>query len=94
MPRYLIEVRHNDDHAECVRALRTIKNYGGHFLTHADWGCKDGVHRCWLIVDLDRREEAQQLVAPEYRASTLVVELNRFTPEQVDALTEKYDPQS
>jgi hypothetical protein len=44
MPRFLIQLSHRDEHEACVRALGALERYGSHFLTHADWGCKDGVH--------------------------------------------------
>lgn len=83
MPRYLIELRHGDEHAACVKALRAIEQYGSHFVTHADWGCKAGTHRGWLIVELGSRDEAMQLVPPEYRQEARVVELNRFSREEI-----------
>ena len=86
MPRYLIEMTHEDEHAACVRALRTIEQYGSHFLTHAEWGCAAGTHCGWLIVELDSRDEAMQMVPPEYRREVRIVELNRFTKEKIATL--------
>jgi hypothetical protein len=40
---------------------------GSHFLTHADWGCEDGVHSAWMIVDADSKEDARSIVPPQYR---------------------------
>jgi hypothetical protein len=86
MPRYLIEIAHDDEHAACVQALRTIEQYGSHFLTQADWGCKAGEHCGWMIVELDSRNEAVQMVPPEYRREARIFELNRFTKEQIASL--------
>lgn len=86
MPRYLIEMPHEDEHAACVKALRTIELYGSHLLTNAEWGCKGGVHCGWLIVELNNRNEAIQMVPPEYRNEVRIVELNRFTKEQIASL--------
>jgi hypothetical protein len=55
-------------------------------LTHADWGCKDGVHSGWLIVELDSRDEAMMMVPPEYRREARIVELRKFSREEVEAL--------
>ncbi|UCH84908.1 MAG: hypothetical protein JSW50_04260 [Candidatus Latescibacterota bacterium] len=86
MPRYLIELAHGDEHDACVRALQSIEQHGSHFLTQADWGCKDGEHCGWMIVDLDSRGEALQLVPPEYRQEARIVKLNRFTKAQIASL--------
>ncbi len=86
MPRYLIELTHEDEHDACVRALRAIEQYGAHFVTHADWGCHDGIHCGWLVVELDSREEAMMVVPPEFRPEARIVELNRFTREEIASL--------
>ena len=52
MPKFLIEVRHSDEHEGCVKALNAIIQHGSHLATHADFGCEDGVHTGWLIVDV------------------------------------------
>ena len=86
MSRYLIELAHADEHEACVKALRAIEQYGAHFVTHADWGCLDGVHCGWLVVEVDSREEATMLVPPELRPEARVVELNKFTRKEIASL--------
>lgn len=78
MPRYLIEVPHDPTPLACTKAVQALLRTGSHFLTHADWGCKDGVHKCWMTMELASREEAVNLVPPEFRKQALVVELNAF----------------
>ncbi|MHC4405376.1 MAG: hypothetical protein ACYTG0_37495 [Planctomycetota bacterium] len=86
MPRYLIELSHADEHAACVKALRAIERFGSHFVTQADWGCKAGTHSGWMIAELDSRDEAMQMVPPEFRQEVRIVQLNRFTREQIASL--------
>jgi hypothetical protein len=57
---------------------------GSHFLTHADWGCKDGDHKAWMIVEVDTKAEARNIIPPPYRASAKVVQLNTFTMQDLD----------
>jgi hypothetical protein len=83
MPRYLISLTHGADHEVCVRALHSIERYGGHLFTHAEWGCKAGVHSGWLVVELDSRDAAMQMIPPEFRDDAQVVELNKFTHEEI-----------
>ena len=45
--RFLIEVPHDSDRKACTEAVRIFLRTGSHFLTHADWGCKDDDHREW-----------------------------------------------
>ena len=91
MPRYLIELTHGDEYAACVKALRAIEQFGSHFVTRADWGCKDGTHACWLIAELDSRNEALQMVPVEFRQDARVVELNKFTREQIASMVAKLE---
>ena len=57
---------------------------GSHLITSADWGCEDGVHTGWLIADLDSREEALQIVPPQYRADTRVILLRRWSRSEIE----------
>lgn len=86
MPRFFIELSHRDEHDACVRALQAIEQFGSHFMTNAEWGCKDGTHAGWLIVELASRDEALQMLPPQYRQEARIVELNRFTREEIVSL--------
>jgi hypothetical protein len=48
MPRFLIDVPHESDVVSCARASKVLLESGSHFLTHADFGCTDGVHKAWI----------------------------------------------
>ena len=86
MARFLIEVPHDNEAAECARAAEMFLRTGSHFLTRADWGCMDGEHKAWIIVELDTKEEARGIVPPAFRSRARVVQLNSFTLEQVGEL--------
>lgn len=94
MARYLIEVPHEAEVEACARVVRIFLATGSHLLTHADWGCLDGDHRAWLIVDADTREEARYRVPPLFRADAKTVELNKFTMEQIDTIMSHHAEQS
>lgn len=82
MPRFLIEVPHEPSPLACTKAVAALLRTGSHFLRHADWGCKDNVHKAWIIMDFETREEAQNCVPPEFRGETLVVQLNWFALDE------------
>ncbi|MEJ2086347.1 MAG: hypothetical protein P8Y44_11815 [Acidobacteriota bacterium] len=86
MPKFLIEMRHSSEYEGCVRALDAIVVHGSHIISKAEWGCEDGVHSGWLIADLDSREEAMQLVPPEYRKDTTVVKLRTWSRSEIEAM--------
>ena len=79
MHRFFIEVPHKSDLVDCTRAVEIFLRTGSHFLTHADWGCKDGEHKAWLIIDVTTKDEARNVVPPEYRSRAKIVALNAFT---------------
>ena len=92
MPRYFIEVSHQSAAAECARAAEIFLRTGSHFLTRADWGCMDGEHKAWMIVDVDSKEVARNIVPPAYRADARIVQLNSFSIEQVAELQRRHGP--
>ena len=61
MPRFLIEVPHDADVRACTRAVEVLLRTGSHFLTHADWGCKDNEHKAFRSI---RVPKAHPFVSP------------------------------
>jgi hypothetical protein len=90
MPRYLIEVPHEAEELACARVIRTFLETGSHYLTHADWGCEDGDHKAWLIVEAADREEARWIVPPPFRSSARVVMLSRFSMDEIDEMIARH----
>ncbi len=86
MSRFLIEVPHEAEMVACARAVRLLLSTGSHFLTHAEFGCEDGEHTGWIIVDVDSKEEARAILPPVYRSQAKIIKLNRFTLEELDEI--------
>jgi len=84
MERFLIEVPHEAEQVACARAVRILLTTGSHFLTKADFGCRDGVHKAWIIVEVGNKEEARSILPPAYRSQAKIVELNKFSLEEID----------
>ncbi|MBI3159858.1 MAG: hypothetical protein HYZ26_09700 [Chloroflexi bacterium] len=84
MPRFLIEVVHENSKEACERAVRAFLNTGSHFVTNADWGCSDEVHKAWITVDVDSKEQALSLLPPPFRKDAVVISLQKFTLEELD----------
>ena len=59
MQQFLIEVPHPEETLACARFVKVFLSTGSHFLTHAHWGCMDGVHSAWLMVEAANKEEAR-----------------------------------
>jgi len=86
MPRFLIEVHHEPEVLACARVVQVFLATGSHFLTHADWGCMDGEHSAWIVVEVDSKEEARSILPPAFRAQAKIVGLNKFTMEQIERI--------
>jgi hypothetical protein len=83
MSKYLIEVPHGADKASCDLAIQVFLQTGSHFLTHADWGCLDGVHKAWIIADVASKEEAIYILPPVFRSSAKITLLTNFTSKDL-----------
>ena len=86
MAKYLIEVPHESEIVACAKAVEVLLKSGSHFISNANFGCFDGVHKAWLIVDVENKQEALGIVPPAFRSHATVVGLNRFTMEEIDEL--------
>ncbi|MEJ2195935.1 MAG: hypothetical protein P8X73_13890 [Ignavibacteriaceae bacterium] len=86
MPKFLIEVPHEAEKIACARAAKTLLNTGSHFLTKADFGCHDGVHKAWITVEVENKETARAILPPGDRSKATIVELNKFSLEYLDDL--------
>jgi hypothetical protein len=84
MARFLIEVSHDSKKEECARAVHFFLSTGSHFMTHTDWGCQDGEHKGWIIVEAESKEEARDMVPPNFRSQARIVGLNKFTIEEME----------
>jgi hypothetical protein len=91
MPKFLIEVPHEADAVACARAVKIFLSSGSHFLTNAEWGCFDGDHHCWMMVDVDDKRDAVGIVPPGFRAQARIVQLNRFSLEKINAFLQQHE---
>lgn len=81
--RFLIEVPHEGTTVACARVVDVFLKSGSHFLANADWGCRDGQHVAWMIVEADSKDEARLIVPPPFRNQARFVQLNSFTREEI-----------
>jgi hypothetical protein len=92
MARFLIEVPHEGTTVACARAVELFLRTGSHFLTHADWGCKDGEHKAWITLDVDSRDEARGIVPAALRSQAKIVQLNAFALKDIEDILRHHEP--
>ena len=89
--KFLIEVPHEETVVACARVVDVFLRTGSHFLSTADWGCRDGVHKAWIVVDVDSKDEARGIVPPAFRAQATIVQLNAFTLEEIKNILHEHE---
>jgi hypothetical protein len=89
--KFLIEVPHEESRVACARVVEVFLKTGSHFLSNADWGCKDGVHKAWIMVEVGSKDEARGIVPPAFRAQARVVQLNTFTLKEIESILHDHE---
>ena len=90
MPKFLIEVPHDAEFVACAKAVEVFLKSGSHFVANAEWGCRDGDHRAWMLVEVDSKEEARAIVPPLYRSQARVIGLNRCTIQEIEGMLREH----
>jgi len=90
--RFLIELPHGATGLECARAIEILLKTGSHYFTHADWGCRDGVHKGWIIVEVENKDEARAIVPPAFRSQATIVQLNTYTIQEIESALRQHKP--
>ncbi len=88
MGKYLIEIPHEATKSACVNAVRVFLETGSHFLRQADWGCHDGEHKAWLIVEVENKDQARRIVPSLFRSVAKIIKLHTFTREEMENIEE------
>jgi sugar lactone lactonase YvrE len=83
MEKFLIEVPHGEDKKSCMRAIQVFNRSGSHFVTHADWGCLDGDHKAWMIVEVPDKNAARRILPAAYQHDAKITRLHRFSREEI-----------
>jgi hypothetical protein len=81
MKKFIVISNHTGE--DCKRALKETLAIG--YLHHFDWGCKDGVHTGWAVLEADDKAQAFLSVPPFLRDQAQVVQLTHFQADTVAA---------
>ncbi|MBE0556767.1 MAG: hypothetical protein IH628_05990 [Proteobacteria bacterium] len=79
MDRYLIISPHTA--ATCIDVLMDVWQSG--YVTHFEWGCEDGDHTGYVIIEASDKKEALMVVPSLYRTDARAVKLTTYSQEQV-----------
>ena len=90
MPRFMIEITHEDNIEACEYAKRAFYRTGSHFMTNAEFGCQDEVHKAWLIVEVDSKDDAERIIPPDFRNNAQIVTLEKMDPSDMEDMIEHH----
>ena len=85
--RYLVIAPH--DAAECMKALDETKDMAPGALGKWDFGCEDGDHTGYLVVNASSSEEALKNVPADLREKAKAIKVHKFTAAELKAAHEK-----
>ena len=74
MDRFLIETPHREQ--DCLNLIQLLR--AQRYPTHFDWGCMNGVHTGWAVIEADNEVEARLAVPPLVRGQARIVKVTKF----------------
>jgi broad specificity phosphatase PhoE len=80
---YLIEMKHTKE--ECLQTLETIKNKEEDLLSEIHFGCAEGNHTGYMMVEAISERAALKDLPEEAKTDLEVHKLSKFTPEQIES---------
>ena len=81
MDRYLVISPHTGE--DCTKIVKQVEAMG--YITHFDWGCRDGEHTGWAIIEADSKAEALLTVPSSHRPTARAVKLVKFSPKDAES---------
>jgi len=81
MSKYLIVSKHES--ADCVRALDEELAKGPGLLDKFVYGCKDGDHAAYAIVEVKTLSDALAMVPGFLQDSACITKVDKYTPAEI-----------
>ena len=79
MNKYLIEVSQSSYKSSNRQASYIFNRTGSHFITHAEWGFRDGKYKAWLVAETENKMEAMRILPSAYRQSASIILIKKFS---------------
>ena len=80
--RFLVISPHTQE--DCKKAIAEVLATG--YITHFEWGCMDGEHTGWAILEAENAKQAQMAVPPAQRHSASIIRLTKFSPAEIEKM--------
>jgi hypothetical protein len=89
-PAATIQGQYDGDKASCARTVKEFLASGSHFVTNEEWGCKDGDHKAWLIVETESKADALRILPASHKINAKITRINKFTRADMEEVIEKH----
>ncbi len=80
MNRYLVETKHAAE--DCHHVVEQFIYHG--FVMNFEWGCDDGVHTGWAMLESENEAEALLAVPAALRSKARAIRLSKYTPQKLE----------
>ncbi len=87
MTSYLIASKHTEEN--CIRALDEMLAKGPRLLEQFVFGCKDGDHTGYAIVDAKNKSDALAMIPDFLQDDACITKVDHFSPADIRALHAK-----
>jgi hypothetical protein len=87
MTKYLIASRHEP--ADCLRSLDEVLSKGPGILDKFVYGCKEGDHTGYAIVDAKSLSDALAMVPAFLQDTACLTKVDKYTPMEIKSLHAK-----
>ncbi len=87
MARYLIASKHDPE--DCVRALDAELAKGSGILDQFVYGCKEGDHTGYAIVESKNRSDALSLVPDFLQEKACITKVDKISPSEIKSMHAK-----
>ncbi|HEY3297871.1 MAG TPA: hypothetical protein VGK34_04375 [Armatimonadota bacterium] len=81
MPKFMMEVHHEPD--EHLNSLDRIAFYNPELLNGMKWGCRNGEHTGWVLVDANDENEAREMLPQNERNGVRLAEVDTLTEDDI-----------
>ena len=78
---YLVHEQHTPE--QCLRVIDEVATESPELLDAAWWGCGEGVHKSWAILEARNEREVLNKLPEIIHENVTIVEVGQFTAEQI-----------
>ncbi len=58
------------------------------YIMNFEWGCEEGIHTGWTILEAENEYQALLSVPAQLRAKARAIRITKYTPEKIQAFHE------